>query len=39
MPNQAAYVSSGNSLYVHTRGFDFGDSVEPEQVLKSHLCQ
>ncbi|MDV2468622.1 penicillin-binding protein 1B [Acinetobacter chinensis] len=28
------YVSSGNTLYVHTRGFDFGDSVEPEQVLK-----
>lgn len=28
------YVSSGNELYVHTRGFDFGDSVEPEQVLK-----
>ncbi len=28
------YVSSGNTLYVHTRGFDFGDRVEPEQVLK-----
>ena len=28
------FVSSGNELYVHTRGFDFGDSVEPEQVLK-----
>ncbi len=29
-----SYVSSGDALYVHTRGFDFGDSVEPEQVLK-----
>ena len=28
------YVTSGDELYVHTRGFDFGDSVEPEQVLK-----
>lgn len=29
-----SYVSQGNTLYVHTRGFDFGDSVEPEQVLE-----
>ena len=29
-----SYVTSGSELYVHTRGFDFGDSVEPEQVLK-----
>src|SRR5690606_37705887 len=29
-----SYVSSGDALYVHTRGFDFGDSAEPEQVLK-----
>ena len=29
-----SFVASGNELYVHTRGFDFGDSVEPEQVLK-----
>ena len=29
-----SYVTSGDELYVHTRGFDFGDSVEPEQVLK-----
>ena len=28
------YVSQGNSLYVHTRGFDYGDSVDPEQVLQ-----
>jgi penicillin-binding protein 1B len=21
-------------MYVHTRGFDYGDSVEPEQVLE-----
>src|SRR5690606_28710646 len=29
-----SFVSTGNILYVHTRGFDFGDRVEPEQVLK-----
>ncbi|WP_347473679.1 penicillin-binding protein 1B [Acinetobacter thermotolerans] len=29
-----SYVSSGDTMYVHTRGFDFGDRVEPEQVLK-----
>ncbi|MFV5405717.1 MULTISPECIES: penicillin-binding protein 1B [unclassified Acinetobacter] len=29
-----SFVSTGNTLYVHTRGFDFGDRVEPEQVLK-----
>ena len=29
-----SYVTSGNEMYVHTRGFDFGDSAEPEQVLK-----
>ncbi len=29
-----SYVISGNEFYVHTRGFDFGDRVEPEQVLK-----
>ena len=29
-----SYVVSGNEMYVHTRGFDFGDSVEPEQILK-----
>lgn len=29
-----SYVTSGNTLYVHTRGFDFGDRVEPEQILK-----
>jgi len=29
-----SYVTSGDALYVHTRGFDFGDSAEPEQVLK-----
>ena len=28
------YVTTGNTLYVHTRGFDFGDHVEPEQILK-----
>lgn len=29
-----SFVSTGNTMYVHTRGFDFGDRVEPEQVLK-----
>lgn len=28
------YLSDGTTMYIHTRGFDFGDSVEPEQVLK-----
>ena len=27
------YFVKANSVYVHTRGFDFGDAVEPEQVL------
>ena len=29
-----SYVTQGNTVYVHTRGFDFGDSSEPEQVLQ-----
>jgi len=29
-----SYVNQGSSMYVHTRGFDFGDSSEPEQVLE-----
>ncbi|MFZ0023102.1 penicillin-binding protein 1B [Acinetobacter sp.] len=29
-----SFVTTGNTLYVHTRGFDFGDRVEPEQILK-----
>jgi len=28
------YVQKDGALYVHTRGFDFGDSVDPEQVLQ-----
>jgi len=28
------YIESGDSLFVHTRGFNFGSSREPEQVLK-----
>lgn len=28
------YVDKGNSFFVHSRGFDFGDSSEPEQVLQ-----
>lgn len=28
------YVDNGYMVYVHTRGFDFGDSTEPEQVLE-----
>ena len=29
-----SYVVQGNHMYVHTRGFDYGDSSEPEQVLE-----
>lgn len=29
-----SYVQKDGSLYVHTRGFDFGDNVDPEQVLQ-----
>ena len=29
-----SYVIQGNHMYVHTRGFDYGDSHEPEQVLE-----
>lgn len=29
-----SYVQKAGSLYVHTRGFDFGDNVDPEQVLQ-----
>src|SRR5690606_36825537 len=32
------FVTTGNTLYVHTRGFDFVDRVQPEQVLKDCLC-
>jgi penicillin-binding protein 1B len=28
------WSSVGDLIYVHTRGFDFGDATEPEQVLK-----
>lgn len=28
------YVQKDGGLYVHTRGFDFGDSTDPEQVLQ-----
>jgi penicillin-binding protein 1B len=28
------FLDSGDSLFVHTRGFNFGSSKEPEQVLK-----
>ena len=34
-----SYVTQGNSLYVHTRGFDFGDSVDPEQILQVSFNQ
>ncbi len=33
------FVVNGNTLYVHTRGFDFGDSTEPEQVLNIQFAQ
>ena len=29
-----SFVTTAETMYVHTRGFDFGDHVEPEQVLK-----
>ena len=28
-----SYVTNGNHMYVHTRGFDYGDTKDPEQVL------
>lgn len=28
------YFTKAGTLYIHTRGFDFGDSIEPEQVLE-----
>lgn len=31
------YVDQGGVVYIHTRGFDFGDSTEPEQVLEVTL--
>ena len=33
------YLNSGNTVFIHTRGFDFGDSVEPEQILKISFNQ
>lgn len=29
-----SYVIQNKSYYVHTRGFDYGDSVDPEQILQ-----
>lgn len=28
------FLVQDNTVFVHTRGFDFGDSVEPEQILQ-----
>lgn len=28
------FLVQDNTIFVHTRGFDFGDSVEPEQILQ-----
>ncbi|MEX3012841.1 hypothetical protein AB3538_15300 [Acinetobacter baumannii] len=33
------YVAQGSNMYVHTRGFDYGDSVEPEQVFRTEFCK
>ena len=33
------YVQDGDTYYVHTRGFDFGDRVDPEQVLKLSFAE
>jgi penicillin-binding protein 1B len=32
--SSGTWTSAGDLVYIHTRGFDFGDSTEPEQVLK-----
>jgi penicillin-binding protein 1B len=32
--SSGTWSSVGDLIYVHTRGFNFGDSTEPEQVLK-----
>ena len=29
-----SYLTKNNMMYVHTRGFDFGESVDPEQILQ-----
>ena len=29
-----SYVVTNNTLFIHTRGFDFGNRLEPEQILK-----
>lgn len=29
-----SYVVNNNTLFIHTRGFDFGNRLEPEQILK-----
>jgi penicillin-binding protein 1B len=29
-----SYLTQSNKMYVHTRGFDFGESVDPEQILQ-----
>lgn len=28
------FVEQGNQIFIHTRGFDFGDSIEPERVIE-----
>lgn len=33
------YVLNGNKVFVHTRGFDFGDSTESEQILNLTFAQ
>ena len=29
-----SYVTENNRLFVHTRGFDYGENVDPEQVIE-----
>lgn len=32
------YLVQNNTIFVHTRGFDFGESVEPEQILQVNFA-
>ena len=38
-PSSGTYDVDGNTLYIHTRGFAFGDSREPSQLLRIRFQQ
>lgn len=38
-PSSGTYDIDGNTLYIHTRGFAFGDSREPSQLLRIRFQQ